>query len=181
MRLVLRWVRQSCAQVNDDVQDIEICFYLFFYLLANILSIICINTRNLFIRFIYFSFLRWDALKGRSRRVSIFFYFYRSSASNKITNLFQRSIRRGHDNTGVTDRVVNQLLTQLDGVEDREGVAIVAASSRPDMLDPALLRPGRLDKCLHCPLPAEVSLRSMIDSLWSSQDFYINDLRGYQT
>lgn len=56
----------------------------------------------------------------------------------------------------MTDRVVNQLLTQLDGVEDREGVAIVAASSRPDMLDPALLRPGRLDKCLHCPLPNEV-------------------------
>ncbi|XP_070158629.1 peroxisomal ATPase PEX1 isoform X1 [Polyergus mexicanus] len=61
--------------------------------------------------------------------------------------------RRGHDSTGVTDRVVNQLLTQLDGVEDREGVAVVAASSRPDLLDPALLRPGRLDKCLHCPLP----------------------------
>lgn len=63
----------------------------------------------------------------------------------------------------MTDRVVNQLLTQLDGVEDREGVAIVAASSRPDMLDPALLRPGRLDKCLHCPLPNEVNPRLMID------------------
>lgn len=67
-------------------------------------------------------------------------------------------IRRGHDSTGVTDRVVNQLLTQLDGVEDREGVAVVAASSRPDLLDPALLRPGRLDKCLHCPLPNEVNI-----------------------
>lgn len=66
-------------------------------------------------------------------------------------------IRRGHDSTGVTDRVVNQLLTQLDGIEDREGVAVVAASSRPDLLDPALLRPGRLDKCLHCPLPDAVN------------------------
>lgn len=63
--------------------------------------------------------------------------------------------RRGHDSTGVTDRVVNQLLTQMDGVEDREGVAVVAASSRPDLLDPALLRPGRLDKVLYCPLPDE--------------------------
>lgn len=48
---------------------------------------------------------------------------------------------------------MNQLLTQMDGVEDREGVAVVAASSRPDLLDPALLRPGRLDKALYCPLP----------------------------
>ncbi|XP_032677988.1 peroxisome biogenesis protein 1 isoform X2 [Odontomachus brunneus] len=78
--------------------------------------------------------------------------------------------RRGHDNTGVTDRVVNQLLTQLDGVEDREGVAIVAASSRPDMLDPALLRPGRLDKCLHCPLPNEMERREIFAVLCDSQN-----------
>nr|XP_011433976.2 peroxisome biogenesis factor 1 [Crassostrea gigas] len=61
--------------------------------------------------------------------------------------------RRGHDNTGVTDRVVNQLLTQLDGVEGLEGVYVLAATSRPDLIDPALLRPGRLDKCLQCQLP----------------------------
>ena len=64
--------------------------------------------------------------------------------------------RRGHDSTGVTDRVVNQLLTHLDGIEGREGVAVVAATSRPDLLDPALLRPGRLDKLLLCPLPNQV-------------------------
>ncbi|CAL1268220.1 unnamed protein product [Larinioides sclopetarius] len=63
--------------------------------------------------------------------------------------------RRGHDSTGVTDRVVNQLLTQLDGVESLEGVHVIAASSRPELIDPALLRPGRLDKCLLCPLPDE--------------------------
>lgn len=64
--------------------------------------------------------------------------------------------RRGHDSTGVTDRVVNQFLAQLDGVEGRQGVAVVAASSRPDLLDPALLRPGRLDKALLCEIPNEV-------------------------
>ncbi|XP_025075849.1 peroxisome biogenesis factor 1 [Pogonomyrmex barbatus] len=78
--------------------------------------------------------------------------------------------RRGHDSTGVTDRVVNQLLTQLDGVEDREGVAVVAASSRPDLLDPALLRPGRLDKCLHCPLPSESEREAIFAVLCDSQN-----------
>ncbi|KAG9279784.1 peroxisome biogenesis factor 1 [Astyanax mexicanus] len=61
--------------------------------------------------------------------------------------------RRGHDSTGVTDRVVNQLLTQLDGVEGLEGVYVLAATSRPDLIDPALLRPGRLDKSIYCPPP----------------------------
>jgi peroxin-1 len=59
---------------------------------------------------------------------------------------------RGKDNTGVTDRVVNQLLVQLDGVESREGVYVLAATSRPDLIDPALLRPGRLEKSLFCGL-----------------------------
>ncbi|KAK8392138.1 hypothetical protein O3P69_017623 [Scylla paramamosain] len=49
--------------------------------------------------------------------------------------------RRGHDSTGVTDRVVNQLLTQMDGVEGLSGVYVLAATSRPDLIDPALLRP----------------------------------------
>lgn len=42
--------------------------------------------------------------------------------------------RRGHDSTGVTDRVVNQLLTELDGVEALQGVIVIAATSRPDLL-----------------------------------------------
>ena len=50
--------------------------------------------------------------------------------------------QRGHDSTGVTDRVVNQLLTQLDGAEERKGVWVVAATCRPDLIDKALLRPG---------------------------------------
>lgn len=62
--------------------------------------------------------------------------------------------KRGGDSTGVTDRVVNQFLCELDGVEGRaKGVYILAASSRPDLVDPALLRPGRLDKTVFCPLP----------------------------
>ena len=49
--------------------------------------------------------------------------------------------------------MVNQLLTQLDGVESRQGVFVVAVSSRPDLIDPALLRPGRLDKLVFVGLP----------------------------
>ncbi|KAF2666020.1 AAA-domain-containing protein [Microthyrium microscopicum] len=61
--------------------------------------------------------------------------------------------KRGHDSTGVTDRVVNQLLTQMDGAEGLEGVYVLAATSRPDLIDPALLRPGRLDKSIICGMP----------------------------
>ncbi|XP_049749166.1 peroxisomal ATPase PEX1 isoform X1 [Elephas maximus indicus] len=76
--------------------------------------------------------------------------------------------RRGHDNTGVTDRVVNQLLTQLDGVEGLQGVYVLAATSRPDLIDPALLRPGRLDKCVFCPPPDQVSRLEILNVLSDS-------------
>lgn len=61
--------------------------------------------------------------------------------------------RRGHDSTGVTDRVVNQFLTQLDGVEELQGVIVVAATSRPELLDPAIIRPGRIDRHVEVTLP----------------------------
>lgn len=61
-------------------------------------------------------------------------------------------IRDGCENHAA-ERVVNQLLTELDGFETRQGVYVVAATNRPDMLDPALIRPGRLDKVLYVPLP----------------------------
>ena len=61
--------------------------------------------------------------------------------------------RRGHDSTGVTDRVVNQLLTELDGVKSLEGVSVICATSRPDLIDPALLRSGRIDRLVECELP----------------------------
>ena len=70
--------------------------------------------------------------------------------------------KRGHDSTGVTDRVVNQLLTQMDGAEGLSGVYVLAATSRPDLIDPALLRPGRLDKSLLCDMP---SLEDRLDIL----------------
>lgn len=64
------------------------------------------------------------------------------------------ALNSGHDSTGVTDRVVNQMLTQMDGAEGLDGVYVLAATSRPDLIDPALLRPGRLDKSLLCDMPS---------------------------
>ncbi|KAK2750185.1 Peroxisome biosynthesis protein pex1 [Myotisia sp. PD_48] len=73
--------------------------------------------------------------------------------------------KRGHDSTGVTDRVVNQLLTQMDGAEGLSGVYVLAATSRPDLIDPALLRPGRLDKSLLCDLPNHADRIDIIQAL----------------
>ncbi|KAK2755508.1 Peroxisome biosynthesis protein pex1 [Arachnomyces sp. PD_36] len=73
--------------------------------------------------------------------------------------------KRGHDSTGVTDRVVNQLLTQMDGAEGLSGVYVLAATSRPDLIDPALLRPGRLDKSLLCDMPSHSDRVDIIQAL----------------
>uniref|UniRef100_A0A4W5NHB8 Nuclear VCP like n=1 Tax=Hucho hucho TaxID=62062 RepID=A0A4W5NHB8_9TELE len=60
--------------------------------------------------------------------------------------------RSGHE-SGASVRVVNQLLTEMDGLEARRQVFIMAATNRPDIIDPAVLRPGRLDKTLYVGLP----------------------------
>lgn len=52
-----------------------------------------------------------------------------------------------------TERIVNQLLSELDGLEELRGVVVIAASNRPDMIDSALLRPGRFDELIHIPVP----------------------------
>jgi transitional endoplasmic reticulum ATPase len=54
---------------------------------------------------------------------------------------------------GTTDRVVAALLTELDGVEDLRNVVVVGATNRPDLIDPALLRPGRLERLVYVPPP----------------------------
>ncbi len=52
-----------------------------------------------------------------------------------------------------TERIVNQLLSEMDGLEELKGVVVVAATNRPDMVDSALLRPGRFDELIHVPVP----------------------------
>ena len=61
--------------------------------------------------------------------------------------------RRDDNNENASSRIVNQLLTEMDGLESRRDVYIVAATNRPDILDPAITRPGRFDKLLYVGLP----------------------------
>jgi len=65
--------------------------------------------------------------------------------------------RRGGNTGGghVTESVLNQLLTEMDGLVELEDVVIIATTNRPDMIDTALLRPGRFDRIIHTPVPDE--------------------------
>lgn len=75
--------------------------------------------------------------------------------------------RTGHDNNGAA-RVVNQLLTEMDGIESREGVFVLAASNRPDIIDPAVLRPGRLDRVMYVGMPAREDRFDILQKLTKS-------------
>jgi len=71
-------------------------------------------------------------------------------------------IRGAGGETAVSERVVSQLLTELDGMENMHGVVVLAATNRADMIDPALLRPGRFDKIIQIPLPDKESRKSIL-------------------
>jgi transitional endoplasmic reticulum ATPase len=64
-----------------------------------------------------------------------------------------------------SDRVINQLLTEMDGIGIKKNVFIVGATNRPDILDDALLRPGRLDQLVYIPLPDEKSRLSIVKAI----------------
>uniref|UniRef100_A0A8R1E0G9 vesicle-fusing ATPase n=1 Tax=Caenorhabditis japonica TaxID=281687 RepID=A0A8R1E0G9_CAEJA len=61
------------------------------------------------------------------------------------------------DAGGAADRVINQVLTEMDGMNAKKNVFIIGATNRPDIIDPAVLRPGRLDQLIYIPLPDEAS------------------------
>jgi len=70
---------------------------------------------------------------------------------------------RNSGDSGVSERVVSQLLTELDGLETLEDVVVIATSNRPDLIDSALLRPGRLDRHVHVPVPDEAARRAIFE------------------
>lgn len=73
----------------------------------------------------------------------------------------ERGQGAGENNVG--ERVVSQLLTELDGLENLEDVVVVATTNRPDLIDSALLRPGRLDRHVHVPIPDEDARRAVLE------------------
>jgi len=75
--------------------------------------------------------------------------------------------RGGHsgDGGGAADRVMNQLLTEMDGVGSKKNVFIIGATNRPDIIDPALMRPGRLDQLIYIPMPDYESRLSILKAV----------------
>ncbi|MFC7073009.1 CDC48 family AAA ATPase [Halovenus rubra] len=95
---------------------------------------------------------------------------FEKARSNAPTVVFFDEIdsiatERGHSmsESGVGERVVSQLLTELDGLEELEDVVVIATTNRPDLIDTALLRPGRLDRHVHVPVPDEDARQKIFD------------------
>ena len=77
--------------------------------------------------------------------------------------------RRGQSSdSGVSDRVVASLLTELDGVEPLRDVVVLGATNRPDLIDPALLRPGRLERLVFVPPPDAEARKAILRTAGSS-------------
>lgn len=105
---------------------------------------------------------------GESER-SVRMVFARGRASAPCVLFFDEldalAPRRGSDRANASsERVVNQLLTELDGIEGRKDVYVIGATNRPEMIDPAMLRPGRLDKLLFVPLPSTEQRASILET-----------------
>jgi transitional endoplasmic reticulum ATPase len=73
--------------------------------------------------------------------------------------------RRGgsEGDSHVTERVISQMLTELDGLEDLKGVVVIGATNRPDIIDEALLRPGRFDRILEVPVPDKEARKQIFE------------------
>ena len=71
--------------------------------------------------------------------------------------------RRGNNTTKAIDSIINQLLSELDGIRDNKQIVVIATTNRPDIIDPALLRPGRLEKLIHVPIPDDNARREIFE------------------
>jgi transitional endoplasmic reticulum ATPase len=87
--------------------------------------------------------------KGRMAAPSVIFF-------DEFDSLVPRR-GMGFADSGVTERVISQLLTEMDGIITLEDIVVIAASNRPDIVDPAILRPGRFDRLIYVPEPDEKS------------------------
>ncbi|MEM4251818.1 MAG: AAA family ATPase, partial [Candidatus Bathyarchaeia archaeon] len=91
--------------------------------------------------------------KGRSAAPSIIFF-------DEIDAIAPRR-GMGYADSGATERVISQLLTELDGIESLENVVVIGATNRPDIVDPAILRPGRFDRLIFVPAPDPKTIKQI--------------------
>ncbi|KAL3797574.1 hypothetical protein ACHAWO_012588 [Cyclotella atomus] len=112
-----------------------------------------------------------DKYVGESERsVRVVFERARSSSPciiffDELDSLCPKRGSDGGGGGGVSERVVNQLLTEMDGLDSRRSVFVIAATNRPELIDPAMLRPGRLDKLLYVSLPTPDDRLSILRAL----------------
>lgn len=93
----------------------------------------------------------------------------------------------GGDAGGAGDRVINQLLTEMDGMGAKKSVFIIGATNRPDVIDPAIMRPGRLDQLVYIPLPDKASRHQILKAVLRKSpvaedvnlDFLAQTLEGF--
>lgn len=74
---------------------------------------------------------------------------------------------------------MNTLLTELDGLNNRDGIYVIAATNRPDVIDPAILRPGRLDTCLYVQLPTPMERVDILSALIRQRGVINKDLASF--
>ena len=81
---------------------------------------------------------------------------------DELDSVAPRRSSSGSGDSHVGDRLVSQLLTEMDGLQDLKGVVVIGATNRPDIIDEALLRPGRFDRILEIPLPDNDSIKEIL-------------------
>jgi transitional endoplasmic reticulum ATPase len=91
--------------------------------------------------------------KGRTAAPAIIFF-------DELDSIVPRR-GLGYSDSGASERVISQLLTEIDGIESLQNVLVIAATNRPDILDPAVLRPGRFDRLIYVPSPDFDSLKEI--------------------
>ena len=82
---------------------------------------------------------------------------------DELDSVASRRSSIGAGDSHVGDRIVSQLLTEIDGLQDLKGVVVIGATNRPDIVDEALLRPGRFDRLLEIPLPDNDSIKEILN------------------
>merc|ERR1711998_828462 len=98
----------------------------------------------------------FDKARGAAPRVLFF---------DELDSIARARGSSSGDAGGAGDRVINQILAEMDGMNQKKSVFIIGATNRPDIIDPAVLRPGRLDQLIYIPLPDEGSRMNILKSV----------------